>query len=411
MEEPTSNKTADSTNPAPAPSAGGPPPPKPAAGNPAVAPPQTAAGPAAGSAASPVISVKYLSDKLEEAELLLGYAAEVGIKVEDQVRDAILRARIEKDGGGLTEQTAAQLLSALTALALDVRPVTVQSLKAYADPRGVRKPILLYGWIAGITGLVIVLFSVLAFVSNNISEKIKADVDTANALAAKLRAELGPAPETPTNTIDGTNHWANLPKDQVWFGTNGTPPGLSDKDVITDLQQFAATMRDIYGYARQLKICLFNFSAETNKLSLELKPGLTNRLAQELTDKVDQYQHVRSFGNGYQEKVTVWYGAVATCILPVFYALLGAVAYLLRLSENRTLVPGWHIPRFLIAGIGGLVVGLFNNVTQGVTFSPFALAFLVGYAVDVFFAFLEGLLQMFKRGPAAAGAPGTPPKP
>jgi hypothetical protein len=70
-------------------------------------------------------------------------------------------------------------------------------------------------------------------------------------------------------------------------------------------------------------------------------------------------------------------------------------------SKNRTLVAGEKpIARLLIAGIGGLVVGQFNNVTQGINITPFAVAFLVGYAVDVFFTFLEGLLQMFiKRGP------------
>jgi hypothetical protein len=40
--------------------------------------------------------------------------------------------------------------------------------------------------------------------------------------------------------------------------------------------------------------------------------------------------------------------------------------------------------RFLIAGIGGAVVGLSNNftITQGASIPPLAIAFLVGYAVD-----------------------------
>jgi hypothetical protein len=43
-------------------------------------------------------------------------------------------------------------------------------------------------------------------------------------------------------------------------------------------------------------------------------------------------------------------------------------------------------------------VGLFNySITQGASISPLAIAFLVGYAVDVFFAFLEGLLQAFTK--------------
>jgi hypothetical protein len=63
--------------------------------------------------------------------------------------------------------------------------------------------------------------------------------------------------------------------------------------------------------------------------------------------------------------------------------------------------------RFLIAGIGGAVVGLFNNfsVTQGASIPPLAVAFLVGYAVDVFFAFLDSLLQSFTRTRSAATAP------
>ena len=110
-------------------------------------------------------------------------------------------------------------------------------------------------------------------------------------------------------------------------------------------------------------------------------------------------------------------GRVGVCsgrpgVFPVLYALLGAGAYLLRMFEDqiksRTLVSGdRHVARFLIAGIGGLVVGLFNNVAQGITFSPFAIAFLAGYAVDVFFTFLEGLLQMFRRAADKSGTPGA----
>jgi putative flippase GtrA len=72
---------------------------------------------------------------------------------------------------------------------------------------------------------------------------------------------------------------------------------------------------------------------------------------------------------------------------------------------TKTYVPSSaNSARFLIAGIGGGVVGLFNNftVTQGASIPPLAIAFLVGYAVDVFFAFLEGLLQTFTRARGGA---------
>jgi hypothetical protein len=414
MDESTSKPIPDSTIPA--------------GGNPVVGPPdQTAPAPATASRALPSSSVKYIADRLEDAELLLGYAAEVGIKVEDDVRDDVLKARMASDAGSIPAQTAANLLSALTTLAVNVRPVTVESLRAWENPdEEANKQMRFYTPVAILVGIVIVFFSLLTFVSKSISDKISTNIETANGLAAKLRAELGPPPsstnQTPTEANATTNNAAALSDDEIWFGAGKMPAGLSAKDVITDLQQFAASTREIDGYARELKHCLFESSAhqystrETNGTVLELTPGLRIRLSQELTDRVAVYQQVRSFGDQVVEKVTVYYGAVATSILPVLYAVLGAVAYLLRSyeeqSKNRTLIAGEKpIARLMIAAIGGLIVGQFNNVAQGITISPFAEAFLVGYAVDVFFAFLEGLLQMFKRAPGNTGVPGAAGKP
>jgi hypothetical protein len=114
------------------------------------------------------------------------------------------------------------------------------------------------------------------------------------------------------------------------------------------------------------------------------------------------------------DDVGVFYGAITACILPVLYALLGTCAYLLRTFEQqistRTYTPSVaDAPRFLIAAIGGAVVGLFNNfaIGQGISIPPLAIAFLLGYAVDVFFAFLEGTLQKFTKTSAASSSAAT----
>jgi hypothetical protein len=363
----------------------------------------------------PVRSLKLELDILPKAELLLGYAAEAGIEVNDTVRDGILNAKVAFESGSITAQDLDDLLTSFTTLASVVQPVTVESLEASQRPEQARALIRFYGRVAIGIGLVIVFFSLITFASGSLSAKIKADVDTANALASKLRVELGPSP---TNAVLPTPSDSNS-QDAVWFGPAGVPSGLTDKEVISDLQQFAAAMREIYGYSRQLNYFVWDaahdpYTGVTNRSQkLELMAGLDVRLAHELTERVEEYQKVRNFGNNVQERVTVLYGAIATCFLPVLYALLGAGAYLLRLYEdqmkNRTLVPGdRHVARFLIAGIGGLVVGLFSNATQGITMPPFAIAFLVGYAVDVFFAFLEGSLVMFRRTPGNATSQAIP---
>jgi hypothetical protein len=93
---------------------------------------------------------------------------------------------------------------------------------------------------------------------------------------------------------------------------------------------------------------------------------------------------------------------------------LGTCAYLFRSFKlhirQKTYIHFYaNFARFIIAAIGGAVVGLFNNfsVTQGANISPLAIAFLVGYAVDVFYTFLDGLLQNFKN--TAASAEGKKP--
>ena len=115
---------------------------------------------------------------------------------------------------------------------------------------------------------------------------------------------------------------------------------------------------------------------------------------------------MRQFAQSTRESISTVYGAIAVGILPVLYALLGALAYLLRSYQqqlkDRTFTPfDSHVARFVIAAIGGGVVGLFTNFTSGnagASISPLAIAFLVGYATDVFFSFLDSFVHTFNRG-------------
>jgi hypothetical protein len=131
-------------------------------------------------------------------------------------------------------------------------------------------------------------------------------------------------------------------------------------------------------------------------------------------DLTTVYQDVRYFAQSLIDDVSFFYGAISACLLPVLYALLGTCAYLLRTFEQqmttRTFTPSIaDSARFLVAAIGGAVVGLFNNftITQGASIPPLAIAFLVGYAVDVFFVFLEGVLQAFTKGGTTSPTPSS----
>ena len=332
----------------------------------------------------------YFGVALEDAERLLKYAAEAGLELDESIRNPILRARTAS-ATGWDEETAANLLAALAKLAARMKPVTAESLKSCSD-KSSRAAVRMYWIVAICLALVIIPFSVASFVASALSSAIRPDVVTANDLAVKLRSKLGAPP------------------------LNGVVKNPDDPDgaIITQLQQFAATIRAIDRRARQLNALTFRRETDPYKLdrnqpgkihdTFELKKGLYD-WAGAASDKTTVYQDVRYFAQSLLDDVSVFYGAITVCILPVLYALLGTCAYLLRNFEQqmttRTFIPSMaNSARFLIAGIGGAVVGLFNNFTigQGASIPPLAIAFTLGYAVEVFFAFLDGLLQPFTKG-------------
>jgi hypothetical protein len=382
---------------------------------------------------------------VNDAMCLLIYAAEVGKKVDETTRTSVLRAK-GATSLGADDTVKSNLLAALTTLAADIHPVTAESLRASCDSQ--TKPTIkrLRSW-TWVLAVLIILFSAIAFVSSSLSSTIRSDITGANALVVKLRAELGTERAPKGGTKD-----------------KRLPAGLNEGDVITDLQQYASTIRAIDARARQLNWFVFKadwdpftqyrwqsnpsigvededkFTQRQQKLlgatQTQLSPEqklLLNQIHQEWLSKkfqltvglpnmpgdldrlTDTYLEVRSFAQDILDRVSVFYGAFTTCLLPVLYALLGTCAYLLRSFEedvrHKTFTPSSRATsaHFLVAVIGGTVVGLFGNfnITDGASISPLAIAFLVGYAVDVFFSFLEGLLQAFTKRKNVGTAPAT----
>jgi hypothetical protein len=396
--------------------------------------------------APPLDPTPNFDGAVNDAMCLLTYAAEIGKKVDETTRTSVLRAK-GATSTGADNTVKANLLAALTALAADMHPVTAESLRASCDSQ--TKPTIkrLRSW-TWVLAVLIILFSAIAFVSSSLSSTIRTDITAANGLVVKLRAELG----TERAPKGGT-------KDKP------LPAGLNEGEVITDLQQYASTIRAIDARARQLNWFAFKaewdpftqyrwqdnpsigaededkFTQRQQKLlrapqQTQLSPEqklLLNQIHQEWLSKkfqltvglpnmpedldhlTDTYLEVRSFAQDILDRVSVFYGAFTTCLLPVLYALLGTCAYLLRSFEedvrHKTFTPSSRATsaHFLVAVIGGTIVGLFGNfnITDGASISPLAIAFLVGYAVDVFFSFLEGLLQAFTTGKNVGAAPAT----
>jgi hypothetical protein len=335
-----------------------------------------------------------LDKTLRAAQQMLIYAAQSGIAVDEDVAQKIIDAGKHDAGSPWDGAEGGKLLSAIAALAAKVRPVTADTLEwgRTIAPRQIRY----YTGVAVALVLVIVPLSILSFVTTGLSSSITTDLQGANNLAVALHTQL----ETPLSTTK------TAPATPIV--DPAAPPGS-----LGELQQFAATIRAIKDHTAQLSKFLFGAIAPPSlpwaPPDYELDPKLKNSLSvlqAETNKKTAIFQEVRRHAKDVQDTVSLYYGAIGTFVLPMFYALLGACAYLLRLFSKELSSGSFSnqydiAARFFVALIGGLIVGLFNNFTiTGASLSPLALAFLVGYAADVFFSFLENLLQSFRK-PAA----------
>jgi hypothetical protein len=366
-------------------------------------------------------NLEYLSAILKDAELLVAYAAESGIELDPRIGKHVLHARIAEDGAGWTPHIAQDLLSAITALSAKLRPVTVESLRLFAKDRQAKQTLRAYKWVVVALAFVIIPFSFATFVASRISQGIDAELVKANALAVTASNSVSPLPDTSASRPEGST----LRKGAA----DALQRGISEAEVIRNLQEFAASTRAIYSSARELNWFVgyaiadpYAHSAtdDYNRVAaFELPPGLPD-LVKATTDRIAVYQGIRYFAQSVQGYVATIYGAFSACVLPVLYALLGACAYLLRLFEEqlrtRTLTQtDGHVAHFVVAAISGAVIGLFSNLNfgQGASLSPLAVAFLVGYAVDVFFSFLEGMIQSVSktRGERTAQAASRAPSP
>jgi len=238
------------------------------------------------------------------------------------------------------------------------------------------------------------------FINTSISNEINERIKETNALAVTLRDQLLAVPQPSARPDQATQAPGQSP-------ITGRP--RNERDIVTALQEFATANRFLYSRAVLLDHFILNaerdvfaqMSADEKRDALELPVRLDDIPAAGF-NKIATFQDIRAYAKDVQQMNLMIYGAITAYFLPILYALLGACAYALRsLSQQtlaRTYTPTYaDFARIIIAVIAGLVVGLFNNFTQGISLSPLAIAFLVGYAVEVFFSFLDAFLETLKK--------------
>jgi hypothetical protein len=137
-------------------------------------------------------------------------------------------------------------------------------------------------------------------------------------------------------------------------------------------------------------------------------------LVTEGENQIRLYQVIRDESEDISQKRKEFITGITTFLLPVLYAILSAFLYTFRSwCEKHSAGESFQSPdrtsRFLMAGIAGIAIGAFNDLfPKEVLFSPLALAFIVGYAIDVFTSRLDVLIENLKKKPTAEESAARP---
>jgi hypothetical protein len=370
-------------------------------------------------------------DALKDSQLLLKHASESGVAIDKAIVEPLLAARTALATDTLNDSVRATFYEAYTRLARLFGDVTAETIRNCSSPETKRALIHDRNTALTIT-FVIAVLSVIMFVMDAMSAKIVADIASANASAASLRAALTPPGTTmlidPSYADDPCSTLKTRP-------TDANAPTVRDVKDVEELQQFAATIRDLNGRTVKLNSMLIYpecgpyskcWASGHNKAlmgrpqggaesELQLNPAILNYTGEVLC-KIRTYQGVRTFATNVQEDYMAVIGAFASYALPIVYALLGAYAFRLRLFaetiKKRTYHPSFSdSARMITAVIAGAICGIINPA-KGLALSPLATAFLVGYGVELFFRFLDTLINAFGSPPVAGQrAANDPSKP
>jgi hypothetical protein len=97
-------------------------------------------------------------------------------------------------------------------------------------------------------------------------------------------------------------------------------------------------------------------------------------------------------------------GVIASFVLPILFGVIGAVAYIIRSISDQirtatfsSTSPIRHIMRVALGALAGIVVGLFGELSNQLSLSPLAIAFLAGYGAEAVFSMFDGLIQKIRQ--------------
>lgn len=335
-----------------------------------------------------------LQEAVQDAQTLLAHAARAGTALDPAIVAKVVSTGTLCEGGSITDAQESDFWGAFDTLSKAVNPVSVSSLRATMDshtPSGsgllslkaghsslARRAVRWYTGIAILSLLVLLLFQIywlfgtaitggILRVNKDYEEtqtKIAAYKGGGAASQAKKTAPLDSRTEAELGAMN--DHKDNL---------------VLEGDSIYNLLEVWSKPWEEDHIVRAS--CKLSGKDDPGKVSACEKIA-RNQAAVEVLNVLQRY------------------------ILPLLYGLLGACVYILRTLASqiraRTYSESSNIDfriRLYLGTLGGMVSAWFltPDVADGVfkSISPFALAFLAGYSVELVFAAMDRIISAFTK--------------
>lgn len=344
-----------------------------------------------------------LPEAIRDAQILLAHAAENAIELKADVIKTIVETGIMSQVGPLDESQESNFWVALNTLSISLCPVSAASLRATTDlavpdrrflgftfqGRGgqslARKAVLRYTRHTFLTLVALLIFQIYWLFGSSVT----ADINKFNAQIDELEQKTLVQTPAETNTPGAVNPKGGNPL------TLPTPSTTVKAKIETLKQQkqSAYTLLRIWG---------------TPWAWLFLQPH------NQTIDGVAQTLQRAKEDAALVQTTRIVLEIHQRYILPLLYGLLGTCVFVLRTltsdirariySETSNI--GFRI-RLYLGTLSGMVIAWFvTPETTGELFkslSPFALAFLAGYGVELLFAAMDRILEAFNSKPGKPG--------
>jgi hypothetical protein len=123
----------------------------------------------------------------------------------------------------------------------------------------------------------------------------------------------------------------------------------------------------------------------------------------EVVNNIALYYDLRSHFSEFGERVGAVVKIINFALLPLILGTLGACAYVTRLISDEIKSTTFsnisrlqHFVRVGLGALAGVVVG-FGWIGSDLSWSPLALAFIAGYAIEPVFATIDSIAEKFKK--------------